>query len=168
MSTQARSSKRRRGQGLLGASPRAQILGLGRGCGLRAESVPRACLPAPGLERWTWREFGDPGAPSSPHGALRPPSPLDHSCSALPSDLLLLNQGTGNRRGSSLALEAVAKPQGQGMCQGPRTRDALGARPGSLLLRIGEKDACPCLDPARGRRGGDFVAFGFIPHSYGP
>lgn len=118
MSTQARSSKRRRGQGLLGASPRAQIWGLGRGCRLPAESVPQACLRAPGPERWTWREFGDPRAPSARHGALRPPSPLDRSCSALPSDLLRLNRGTGNRRGSSIAHEARAKP--------PRPRDVPG------------------------------------------
>lgn len=60
-------------------------------------------------------------------------------------------------------------PKAKGMRQGnARTRDALGERAGSLLPRNREKDACPRLDPERGRRGGDFVAFGFIPHSYEP
>ena len=30
-------------------------------------------------------------------------------------------------------------PQGQGMCQGPRTRDAPGERPGNLLPRVGRE-----------------------------
>lgn len=85
-----------------------------------AESVPRACLPTLGLERWTRREFGDPGVPGAPHRALCPPSPLNRSCSALalPSDLLRLLRGTGNRPGSFIALEAGAKP--------PRPRDVPG------------------------------------------
>lgn len=43
----ARSSRRRRGRGFLGAPPSAHSRGLGRGCAQPAESVPLACRPRP-------------------------------------------------------------------------------------------------------------------------
>lgn len=170
LSTRARSSRRRRGRGLLGAPPPVQSRGLGRGCGPPTESAPRARCPrpVPGGERCA--RSGIPERPAPGPAPFLPASLL-----ALGAAFRLVAPGCGGqgrgRPGITGARAAGGRARGRRECARAARGSAGGrgaeARAGSLPPPIPEKGACPRNTPARGRKR-RFVALGITPVSSRP
>lgn len=150
LSTRARSSRRRRGRGLLGAPPPVQSRGLGRGCGPPTESAPRARCPRPVPGGGRCARSGIPERPAPGPVPFLPASLL-----ALGAAFRLVAPGCGVRGGAGLGSpepgrrgaereaggNAPARRLEQGVCRLRSRRRALV--PATLPRGGGKDDSSP-------------------------